>query len=539
MSVTSEDRRMQVCPRCHGRFPPSVVLCPLDETPLVAATGSTPAVESRAAPGPVDPVAATELGQLATARSSLAQFGELAPGTTVGDYVVKAKLGEGGMGTVYLGEHPVIGKRVAIKIISPQLSTDERAAQRFVQEARAVNQINHRNIVDIFMIGQLPDGRHFLVMEYLEGETLKARLERGALGLDAALDVVLPLCDALAAAHEAKVVHRDLKPDNVHLVRDRTGVLTVKLLDFGIAKLNVEDAQGPTKTGAPVGTPLYMAPEQCTGGEVDARADVYAFGVMLYEILSGKTPFPAGSFFDVITRKLRERVPPPETPRPLPKLLVELLMACLQVDPANRPASMIEVRGALLAVARQEGVSITGYLATGEQVSASGAWLRRTRRRWLRRIAIGGTLAVLGATGAAVVILRTGVRAPATLPEPAPRPAAPAPSAPATADLVLRTRVPGARFTVDGNAAGDASGTLDLAGLAPGAHEIVVAADGRRERREKLTLGPGHHELEWLLEPAATTKRPAARDPRPAGPAPASKKSKRGTSDFDRDPFAE
>jgi serine/threonine protein kinase len=173
-----------------------------------------------------------------TGSTSASVFLDIAPGTAIGEYIVEAKIGEGGMGSVYSVTHPLIGKHAAIKVMAPHLCNDAIAVERFILEARAVNQIGHPNIVDVFAFGTLPDGRSYFIMEWLHGESLATRILRnGPLPLREAADLVVQIADALEAAHEKEVVHRDLKPDNVFLVPVRGRRTLVKLLDFGIAKL--------------------------------------------------------------------------------------------------------------------------------------------------------------------------------------------------------------------------------------------------------------------------------------------------------------
>jgi len=191
---------------------------------------------------------------------------DLEPGTALGEYRIEGKIGQGGMGVVFSAVHPLIGKRAAIKILKKELCADPHTLERFVDEARVVNEIGHPNIVDIFAFGEMPDGRSYFVMEWLKGETLRARIARGKLAPAEVGQIVRPLARALEAAHEKGVIHRDLKPDNVFLVDVRGEVATVKLLDFGIAKLARNDHRvEKTATGAIVGTPQYIAPEQAKG----------------------------------------------------------------------------------------------------------------------------------------------------------------------------------------------------------------------------------------------------------------------------------
>ena len=198
-------------------------------------------------------------------------------------------LGEGGMGAVYSATHPVIGKQAAIKVLSRSLCAEPAAVERFQLEARAVNQIRHPNIVDVFSIGKLHDGRSYFVMEWLQGCTLEARIHSGRMMLGEAAAILEQVCDALEAAHEKQIVHRDLKPENVFLVAVRGNRQLVKLLDFGIAKLAPGDMLRSTKprTGVVMGTPAYMSPEQARGKSVDHRTDIYALGGMAYHMVLG------------------------------------------------------------------------------------------------------------------------------------------------------------------------------------------------------------------------------------------------------------
>jgi serine/threonine-protein kinase len=208
----------------------------------------------------------------------------LPPGTRVGEYVVERQIGEGGMGKIFAASHPIIGKRVAIKLLNRMMSADRDIVNRFIQEAKSVNQIRHQNIVDIFAFSTLPDGQHYFVMELLDGESLAARIKRGRLPWLEAVDIWLQIASAIDAAHQQGIVHRDLKPDNVFICMANERAF-VKVLDFGIAKLLGDSHLGMsvTSTGIPIGTPSYMSPEQAAGdARIDHRTDLYAFGVMMF-----------------------------------------------------------------------------------------------------------------------------------------------------------------------------------------------------------------------------------------------------------------
>jgi serine/threonine protein kinase len=232
---------------------------------------------------------------------------KLSEGTKVGEYQILARIGEGGMGTVYSAIHPIIGKKVAIKVLAARLAKNKNAISRFVLEARAVNDIQHPGLVDIFSFGRLTDGRHYYVMEFLEGRNLGDVLcERVCLPMSEALPLFIEVGRALVAVHLKGIVHRDLKPENILLLASvQPGGQRAKLVDFGLAKL-VEgvpahlSAGGPrTAAGVNVGTPHYMSPEQCRGQKVDARSDLYALGVLLYETLTGRLPFDGATPVDI------------------------------------------------------------------------------------------------------------------------------------------------------------------------------------------------------------------------------------------------
>ena len=273
-------------------------------------------------------------------------------GKTLGSYEIKAVVGQGGMGTVYRGEHTLIGKRAAIKVLRPEYGHNDELVQRFFNEARAAARIEHSGIIDVYDFGREGD-QAYLVMELLAGEPLSARLARGRLDIEFASRLVRQIAGALAAAHEHDITHRDLKPDNIYLVPDteiESGV-RVKLLDFGIAKLTEADGTSSieTRTGSVIGTPVYMAPEQCRGsGDVDHRADLYALGCIFYEMLCGAPPFARKGVGELITAHMMEH-PEPIAARvaDLPAEIAALVMRLLAKAPDKRLASAREVVRAL------------------------------------------------------------------------------------------------------------------------------------------------------------------------------------------------
>ena len=234
-------------------------------------------------------------------------------GDAVGDYVIEQFLGAGAMGDVYAGRHPVIGKRVAIKVLKRELASDREASERFIREAKAVNQIDHPNVINVFNFGQLKgdDGRLFLVMDLVDGKSLRKLVEEGPLPVGTALDILAKIADALDAAHARGVIHRDLKPDNVMLSKTNQ----VFVLDFGIAKLFSATATGSggngtlTGKGTWLGTPGYMAPEQWSAEGASTASDRYALGVMAYELISGVLPFKAPTLPQMMEQHFRSPVP--------------------------------------------------------------------------------------------------------------------------------------------------------------------------------------------------------------------------------------
>ncbi len=264
----------------------------------------------------------------------------LVAGDVVGEYVIAEQLGKGGFGTVYRAAHPVIGKQVAIKVLARRYSADEAIVSRFVAEARAVNQIRHRNIIDIFSFGQLPDGRHYYVMEYLDGTPLDKHLKaHGALGLEQALPILRAIARALDAAHAKNIAHRDLKPENIVLSFDEDGKTFPKLLDFGIAKLTTpeEEQAHRTGTGVPLGTPYYMSPEQCRGRDVDHRTDIYSLGVLTFRLLTGDYPFH-GEMIEILHKHMHDPAPLASSVMPgLPADVDRAIAWMLKKDPAARP----------------------------------------------------------------------------------------------------------------------------------------------------------------------------------------------------------
>ncbi len=265
-------------------------------------------------------------------------------------YEIVRKIGEGGMGAVYAGQHKLINRPVAIKCLHSTLARNPEIVTRFQREAMAANAIRHENIVEITDLGRLDDGSVFMVLEFLEGIEFAELIEKeGALPIGRVVHIVSQACDALTAAHDKNIVHRDLKPENVFLIPRGGTKDFVKVLDFGIAKFREGMDDKITKTGTAMGTPFYMAPEQVQGSkDVDHRADIYAMGVILFHALTGRFPFDAGSFPLLVVKICSEPAPSVSLfRRDVPEALDRLISKMLEKDPDERPQSCAEVKSAL------------------------------------------------------------------------------------------------------------------------------------------------------------------------------------------------
>lgn len=317
----------QLCPSCGDAVPTGVLACPRDGT-LLDQAGSGTLVR--------DPLIGRQLGE----------------------YVAQRRIGAGGMGLVYEAVHPLIGKRAAVKILRPEMAEDPEQMARLLSEARAVASIHHRAVVGIFGFGELPDGRHYMVMEYLEGEPLDAYLQReGKLPLDEVLSLLDEVLAGLAAAHGVGVIHRDLKPSNVFLRAQPDGSHELKVLDFGLAKQasRPNDTTPQTNAHRVLGTPDYMAPEQARGRDVGPRTDLYALGVMAFEMATGRRPFVGESLVELLLQHANEPPPRPSSLEPsLPAGFDELVLALLSKRPEDRPATADEVRRLLAGLREPE-----------------------------------------------------------------------------------------------------------------------------------------------------------------------------------------
>ena len=532
---------MATCPDCLTQYPTGTHACEKDGRPLLADEASAAA----------DPM--------------------LERGAMVGEYRVESLVGVGGFGRVYRAVHPVIGKTVAVKVLSRRFSADATFVARFVDEARAVNVIRHPNIIDIFAFGALPDGRHYYVMEFLHGTTLQEYLDdSGALEVDVALGILRGVARALGAAHGASIAHRDLKPDNVFLVRtERDTQVQVKLLDFGIAKLLGEAVSASrTSTGSPLGTPDYMSPEQCRGRSVDHRADIYAFGLLAFQLLAGDAPFDGESAIDVLFMQVNTPAPRMSEMNPaVPSALDGPVLHMLEKDPEKRPATiaaamdelataaaglgLVELRGRdsvhappARDTSRSSLVTEVATTTTSPKTSSSpptglaGA-ARRERRIFVGALgfalvaflAVGVTRGSMSsATSVAAVTARAATVEPSASPAPHgadPSTTTPPVSAPSasTVELVLRTRPEACEVFLGDTKLGVAPGPFALP-RSDSPLELTIRAPGHKPSTLSFVPRGDGAEVVELTRVNRAAPAPAPRPPTP----------KRTPSDLER-PF--
>jgi eukaryotic-like serine/threonine-protein kinase len=450
--------------------------------------------------------------------------------TIDGRYLIERMIGEGGMGVVYAARHKVIGKRVAIKVLRGEMATDHEANERFLQEARSASAIGNPHIVDISDFGQLPDGSTYFVMELLGGKSLSAFLTdgKGPVPVPRLCHIAKQIAQGLAAAHAANIVHRDLKPDNVMLVNRGVEKDFVKILDFGIAKVG-SSTKKMTRAGSVFGTPHYMSPEQAAGATVDHRTDIYALGVILYEMASGKVPFDADNFMGILTQHMYKAPVPIRALVPevdVPAGLDAIVLKCLTKKPEGRYADMEQLAAdldklekGLMPDAVQEMMARSGAFSVPAdyfRVSGMPAPVPATpgekKKRW-PVYAVAAAAASIACVVGAILLARTASSTAeplqpsaaahsAVIPESiASRPASPGVSSdPAplpTREVLVNVAPAGATLTRDGRELGEAPIALHLAVgetaslvvMHAGYKAKTVTIDGK-EPRQLITLEP-------------------------------------------------
>ncbi len=472
-------------------------------------------------------------------------------GTVVmGKYAVLTKLGEGGMGRIYEAENASIGRRVALKILNPAFATNEEAGRRFALEARAAAQIGHPNIIDVLDMGRTEEGVPVIVMERLEGEDLLALIGRAAPMRPAlAIDIAQQVLGGLGAAHAVGIVHRDLKPENVFLTRKGQRTEFVKILDFGVALFHsASDARSSriTRDGSVVGTPAYMSPEQAAGAtDVDRRTDVYAVGVLLYEMLAGRLPYDGKSYNEIIVAiASRDPAPLAEVAGWIPSDLAAVVARAMARDPSGRFQTAHELSAALDPFVDAIEIEVPASLPV--RPSIPGLAIPRENAPTMdapvplptpaigprpRRVGLYALAAAVAAAGVVSAIALGGSSGDATpRARPAPRAARtnePARSTAPEARLVsldVSSNVAGARVLLDGRE----MGTTPL-------HSVVAEDDGAHVLRVEAE---GHVASERTVPLAAPVQLVVDLSPvAPAAPAKGARKGRKRGLIFDEDVY--
>src|SRR5262245_9206045 len=339
----------------------------------------------------------------------------------IGKYTVVRVIGEGGMGRVYEATDPVIGRRLAIKVISLGTDTPETRA-RFFREAQAAGGLSHSNIITIHDIGGDAGESPYIVMEFLEGSDLSRQLAPGALPIEKKIQIAVDICEGLAHAHARGIIHRDIKPANVFITEQGHA----KIVDFGLARGEASDI---THTGAILGTPNYMAPEQIRGEGIDQRADIFAVGVVLYELFSGQKPFAGDSVASTIYKVLQTEPPPIHTvDTALPPALSNVIQRAIAKDKTQRYSTVRELRDELVALwmgRRTEPIDLTAFTIPMKVAGAPGASSSSRTTAWIA----GGAAAILAAALVSIAIIsrpRLRTEPPAQVANATPAPTAPA-----------------------------------------------------------------------------------------------------------------
>ncbi len=422
---------MPSCPTCNNTFPAGTDVCPRDGARLMTTGATTQAglVMAATVPGlptpPPSPSGSSSSPTTATATSpeEEARFDPLVGAVLADRYQIVRRIGEGGMGAVYEAKHTVIGKRVAVKVLLEKFLAKSDFVARLLQEARLASSIGHEHIVDVTDFGTTVDGRSFVVMEFLDGESLAELAMREApLPIERSLGIARQVASALGAAHAKGIFHRDVKPENIYLVK-RGDADFVKVVDFGISKAvkpgGDEGGEGYrlTHTGLLLGTPLYMSPEQARGEEdLDHRCDIWALGVLLYECLTGEVPFRANNYLGIISQVLTHKPTPPSKLRPelgISDAVEAVVMRAMEKDRALRYQTMADLERDLeRLLAGDQNVGMVPR-AAGAAAPASAS-----PKRW--PLLVGAAVVLV-----AVIALDLGWPS-----KPAPSPAPPATAAP-------------------------------------------------------------------------------------------------------------
>jgi len=430
------ERPVPSCPTCHNTFPAGTDVCPRDGARLMStgATTQSGLVMAATVPGlPTPPPSASgtssapSLAATASNPQEEAKFDSLVGAVLADRYQIVRRIGEGGMGAVYEAKHTVIGKRVAVKVLLEKFLAKSDFVARLLQEARLASSIGHEHIVDVTDFGTTTDGRSFVVMEFLDGESLAELAMREApLPIERSLGIARQVASALGAAHAKGIFHRDVKPENIYLVK-RGDADFVKVVDFGISKAvkpgGDEGGEGYrlTHTGLLLGTPLYMSPEQARGEEdLDHRVDIWALGVLLYECLTGEVPFRANNYLGIISQVLTHAPTPPSKLRPelgISGAVEAVVMRAMEKDRTRRYQTMAELERDLeRLLAGDQNVGFVPRATGGEGARPVAP------KRWPLLAAGGGAVAI-------AVLLGWPSKPPPVIPSPA-LTTAPVPAAP-------------------------------------------------------------------------------------------------------------